>query len=83
MVVVIDGADGKEKRAEVFVGESNSAEEREEDERTEKRDGGCADMSVRYETQGSGDSFLYCTSEALSLSLLLSHELPHKLTTTR
>jgi len=46
VAVVIDGADGKEKRAEVFVGESNSAEEREEEERTEKRDGGCADMSV-------------------------------------
>ena len=47
MAVVIDGADGKEKRAEVFVGESSSAEEREEEERTEKRDGGCADMSVQ------------------------------------
>jgi hypothetical protein len=47
-VVVIDGAEGKEKRAEVFVGESNSAEESEEEERTEKRDGGCgaADMTV-------------------------------------
>jgi|HubBroStandDraft_3_1064219.scaffolds.fasta_scaffold1058132_1 hypothetical protein len=32
-----------EKRAEVFVGESNSAEE---EERTEKREGGCADMTV-------------------------------------
>jgi hypothetical protein len=47
VVVVIDGAEGKEKRADVFVGESNSAEESEEEERTEKRDGGgCADMTV-------------------------------------
>jgi hypothetical protein len=36
-----DGAEGIEKRAELFVGESNSAEE---EERTEKREGGCADM---------------------------------------
>ena len=35
-----EGADGREKRVELFVGESSSAEE---DERTEKRDGGgCA-----------------------------------------
>ena len=62
MAVVIDGADGKEKRAEVFVGESNSAEESEEEERTEKRDGGCADMSVQCETRKVGveaTSFLY------------------------
>lgn len=32
-----DGAEGKEKRVELFVGESNSAEE---EERTEKRGGG-------------------------------------------
>ena len=44
VAVTADGAEGIEKRAEVFVGESNSAEE---DERTEKRDGGgCADMTV-------------------------------------
>ena len=46
MAVVIDGAEGKEKRADVFVGESNSAEESEDEERTEKRDGGSADMTV-------------------------------------
>jgi hypothetical protein len=39
--VVADGPVGREKRGELFVGDSNSAEE---DERTEKRDGGCADM---------------------------------------
>jgi hypothetical protein len=42
-VVATDGTVGIEKRVEVFVGESNSADE---EERTEKRDGGCADMSV-------------------------------------
>jgi len=47
VAVVIDGAEGKEKRAEVFVGESSSAEEREDEERTEKRDGGCVDMAVQ------------------------------------
>ena len=37
------GADGRENRVELFVGESSSAEE---DERTEKRDGGgCAIMA--------------------------------------
>jgi len=41
--VTTEGADGREKRVELFVGESNSAEE---DERTEKRDGGgCAIMT--------------------------------------
>jgi len=41
--VTTEGADGREKRVELFVGESSSAEE---DERTEKRDGGgCAIMT--------------------------------------
>jgi hypothetical protein len=44
-VVATDGTVGMEKRVEVFVGESNSPDE---EERTEKRDGGCADMSVEY-----------------------------------
>jgi hypothetical protein len=43
VAVTTEGADGTEKRAELFVGESSSAEE---EERTEKRDGGCADMTV-------------------------------------
>ena len=43
VAVTTDGADGIEKRAELFVGESNSAEE---EERTEKREGGSADMTV-------------------------------------
>jgi hypothetical protein len=41
VAVATEGAEGKENRDELFVGESNSAEE---DERTEKRDGGCADI---------------------------------------
>lgn len=56
---MIDGAEGKEKRAEVFVGESNSAEEREEEERTEKRDGGCADMTVTVKPDKSGSRLVY------------------------
>jgi len=44
VVAVTTDAEGIEKRAELFVGESNSAEE---EERTEKREGGCADMTVR------------------------------------
>ena len=44
VVVATEGPEGKEKRVELFVGESNSAEEREDDERTEKREGGSADM---------------------------------------
>jgi hypothetical protein len=51
-----DGAEGREKRVELFVGESNSAEE---DERTEKRDGGgCADMTemrLRLRVQPESD----------------------------
>ena len=43
VVAATTGAEGTENRAELFVGESNSAEE---DERTEKRDGGCVDMTV-------------------------------------
>src|SRR5712675_2459862 len=42
VAVATDGAEGKEKRVELLVGESTSAEE---EERTEKRDGGCADMT--------------------------------------
>jgi hypothetical protein len=49
-VVATDGTVGMEKRVEVFVGESNSADE---EERTEKRDGGCADMSVEQARIGS------------------------------
>jgi hypothetical protein len=45
VAVATDGAEGKEKRAELLVGESNSAEEREDEDRTEKREGGSADMS--------------------------------------
>lgn len=37
IVVLIEGAEGREKRVELFVGERSSAEEREEEERTEKR----------------------------------------------
>lgn len=44
VAVAIDGPEGKEKRAELFVGESNSAEERDDEERTENREGGSADM---------------------------------------
>jgi len=43
VAVATDGAEGKEKRVELLVGESTSAEE---EERTEKREGGgCADMT--------------------------------------
>jgi hypothetical protein len=48
VVVGIGGAEGKEKRAELVVGESNSAEEREDEDRTENRDGGTADMMYRW-----------------------------------
>ena len=41
--VAMEGAEGKEKRVELFVGERRSAEE---EERTEKREGGSADMRV-------------------------------------
>lgn len=44
VAVAMDGPEGKEKRAELFVGESNSAEERDDEERTENREGGSADM---------------------------------------
>lgn len=42
VVAATTDAEGIEKRAELFVGESSSAEE---EERTEKREGGCADMT--------------------------------------
>jgi hypothetical protein len=41
VAVAMEGAEGKEKRVELFVGERRSAEE---EERTEKREGGSADM---------------------------------------
>jgi hypothetical protein len=41
--VAVAVAEGKEKRVELFVGERRSAEE---EERTEKREGGSADMRV-------------------------------------
>ena len=71
--MTIEGADGKEKRVELFVGESSSAEE---DERTEKRDGGgCAievgcvdsetDRRLCYPSRTSRVS-LFCFSGSLS-----------------
>jgi hypothetical protein len=45
--VAMEGAEGKEKRVELFVGERRSAEE---EERTEKREGGSADMRVVSES---------------------------------
>jgi hypothetical protein len=44
VAVAMEGAEGNEKRAELFVGESNSAEEREDEDRTEKREGGSVDI---------------------------------------
>jgi hypothetical protein len=41
VAVAMEGPEGKEKRVELFVGERRSAEE---EERTEKREGGSADM---------------------------------------
>jgi hypothetical protein len=40
--VLIDGADGMEKRVALPVGERSSADDKEEFERTEKRGCGCA-----------------------------------------
>src|ERR1700734_1202590 len=40
-VVLIDGADGREKRVELPAGESSSVDDRDEFERTEKRGCGC------------------------------------------
>lgn len=41
MAVAMEGAEGKEKRVELFVGDRRSAED---EERTENREGGSADM---------------------------------------
>jgi hypothetical protein len=53
VAVAMEGAEGKEKRVELFVGERRSAEE---EERTEKREGGSADMGECVNPTRIGES---------------------------
>jgi hypothetical protein len=48
--VLIEGADGREKRVELPAGERSSADDRDEFERTEKRGCGCACCMVGRRT---------------------------------
>ena len=68
--VAMEGAEGKEKRAELFVGERRSAEE---EERTEKREGGSADMMVCENPRGIGESRViqYHVSSSSSAKILV------------